>query len=183
MRIMGFDPSLKNFGMSKGNLVNGVFVPDTVSLTQTEKGKDLKGVRKSSDDIRRCRVLFEGLSDFVKEVDVVFVEVPHGSQSASAAYSKGVSHMAIASIEVPVIQVTAEEVKVAAVGKKTATKAEMIDWAHGLYPDLDWLRARNNPNGALTSANEHIADSIGAVHAGMKTDEFRMACRMMGMAA
>ena len=177
MRVMGFDPSLSNFGMSKGNIVDGIWIPDTVGLITTAKGKNLKQVRKSSDDLRRCGELIGGLSDFVKDVDVVFVEVPHGSQSASAAYSKGVSHMAIATIQVPVIQCTAEEVKVAATGQKTASKKDMIDWAFGLYPDLDWLRARGKSDGDLTNANEHIADSMGAVHAGMNTPEFALAMR------
>ena len=101
----------------------------------------------------------------------MFVEVPVGSQSARAMASYGVCIGLLAALsDKPLIEVTPTEVKLAAVGSKTASKQEMISWASDLYPHLNWIKSRGKSE--LADKNEHIADAIGAIHAGILTDEF-----------
>lgn len=78
--IGGFDPSLSNFGMVKGTF-DGSFLVSEVSLVQTKPSK-IKQVRKNSCDLERARELYLAMQEFFSDVDVICVEVPHGSQSA-----------------------------------------------------------------------------------------------------
>ena len=94
--------------------------------------------------------------------------------------SNGICVGILANSALPLIQVDPSEVKLATVGNRTASKADMIAWAVGLYPDADWLQDRS---GSLIAANEHLADAVASIHAGMKTSEFRAATAMMAMAS
>lgn len=176
LRVLCLDPSLQNLGMARAIIdtdTSGIEI-ESLKLVKTEADKkNAKVVRKNSDDLERAKVLYGGLHreivDFVP--DFVFVEVPHGSQSARAMASYGIIIGVLASIGVPLIQLTQLEVKMAAVGKKTATKDEMIDWAVKKYPNANWLKH----GGKLVAANEHLADAIGVGHAGLMSREFLQA--------
>lgn len=174
--VLGLDPSLSNLGAFKAELIieDGAVVnliPLELSLTKTQKSTS-KQVRVNSDDIERCRLLHKGLdSVLTKEVELVFVELPVGSQSARSMASYGACVSLIAKIDaVPVIQLRPIELKLAACNKKTASKKEMIDWAVKHFPDANWLKSRN---GSVHSDNEHIADALAAIVAGVRTDEFK----------
>lgn len=169
IRIIGVDPSLRNMGIATGRLNIETFEweVDLVQLHKTEKSK-IKTVRKSSDDYDRCRILYEALSSAEKKADLAFVEMPIGSQSADAMKSYGACIMAIASLNIPVIQVTPTQVKVRAVNDKNATKEEMIQWAYSQFPNINWLRSGKR----LIAANEHLADACAAINAGLSEDDF-----------
>ncbi len=172
MRIMGIDPSFRNFGYAMSAYVDGSLHMEKIALVETAKGKNLKQVRKSSDDFRRAREQADGLLEMFRyDPHIVMVEVPHGSQSASGALSKGVCLGVLASINVPVVQLTEQEVKKGSIGKKNASKAEMIEWATALYPELEWPTY----GGKFQLKCEHMADAIATIHAGILTDEFQMA--------
>jgi Holliday junction resolvasome RuvABC endonuclease subunit len=178
MLIAGIDPSLSNFGLAKGTLdLSGtptLASIDALELVNSQADKtSAKSVRKNSDDLRRARALYDGFQEFIKDVELVFVEVPVGSQSARSMASYGVCIGLLASINKPLIQVTPSEVKLAAVGSKTASKAEMINWATNLYPDADWIRHKSKGEMVLSNKNEHIADAVGAIHAGILCDQFK----------
>ena len=172
MIVLGIDPALRNFGFAKFHLNMSTLALSKLELEliTTESGKEKK-VRKNSDDLDRCRLLHAGLHRVLDGVNMVFVEVPVGSQSARAMMSYGACVMALASIKVPLIQLSPIEVKQASVGSKTATKDEMICWAVENYPEANWLRH----GGRLTAANEHLADAVATVYAGLKSDQFNQA--------
>jgi Holliday junction resolvasome RuvABC endonuclease subunit len=172
MVIAGLDPSFSNFGFSKGTFINGYLEITQVSLQKTEKSK-VKQVKVNSDDLYRATLLLKSINDFLSGVDLVFIEVPQGSQSASAAKAYGVCIGLIAGIKIPYIQVNPTQVKIAATGNKTASKAEMINWAVDMYPELNWLTKKQKGLVSLTNDNEHIADSIAAIHAGLRSDTFK----------
>jgi Holliday junction resolvasome RuvABC endonuclease subunit len=183
MRVAGIDPSLSNFGMAKGTLnfsgASPVLQLETLQLQESQANKaQRKVVRKNSDDLERARTLYSGLQDFIQDVDLIFVEVPVGSQSARSMASYGICIGVLASIEKPLIQVTPTEVKVAATGSRTASKADMIAWATAQYPNAPWLKQGER----ITNKNEHLADAVAAIHAGIQTDTFKqlMAFRQTG---
>lgn len=174
MKVMGIDPSLRNMGFAIGNLAieGGAGVITNVSeveLVCTEKSKQ-KGVRVNSDDFTRARTLSNNLDRLIKkhQPKIIFIEMPHGSQSAASMKSYGICLGVLAQIRLPIVQLRAEEVKVLTVGTKTATKQEMIDWATGLYPSINWLRQGKR----ITQANEHLADACGSLHAGVQVQQF-----------
>ena len=81
---------------------------------------------------------------------------------------------AIRASGVPLIEVTATEVKKTFTGDKNATKQLMIDTAVNLYPDANFPRWR----GEIVSKAEHVADAIAAIHAGVNTSTFENLMRL-----
>lgn len=173
MVIAGIDPSLSNFGLAKGTY-DGAFTLSDVYLVQSQAdNKNKKTVRKNSDDLNRANVLSTHTRDFLRDVDLAFVEVPVGSQSARSMASYGICIGILAGLTTPLIQLTPTEVKVAATGKKTASKQDMIDWATAQYPFAPWLTRTVKGQTMFTAKNEHLADAVGAIHAGLQTDQFK----------
>jgi Holliday junction resolvasome RuvABC endonuclease subunit len=179
LTLCGIDPAISNLGLARVayDLETGELRPMAVSLTHTEK-RTGKTVRQNSDDLRRASESFVALHEWIAGAAVIFAEVPTGSQSARGSFSNGVCCGVLASIgalpyspgpQPRLIQVTPTEVKLAACGTKHATKQEMIEWATAKAPNLGWIKHR----GKMTAANEHPADALAAIYAGVKTDEFR----------
>ena len=169
MRIVSIDPSLRNTALVYSELTDGVVkVIDSVTI-ETEKSK-LKQVRASSDLIHRCDVLHRHVNKFLEKhsPEIIFVETPSGSQSASGMKNYGVSCYMIATLTPRAIEVTPTEVKKATVGTKTASKHEMIAWAFEKHPEAPWTLRNDFP----LAKQEHMADAIAIIYAGMKTPAF-----------
>lgn len=177
IKVLCVDPSHKNLGLARV-LVDPVsfdFQPIDLHLHQTEPDGG-KRVRKSSDDLRRAVEHAELLREGEAWADLVMAEVPSGSQSARACLGAGVCIGLLASLRKPLIEVSPTEAKKAVIGRGTATKEEMIYWAYGEYPNLNWITSKRSKNpGNLTDANEHLADALAIGRAGIKTPEFRAA--------
>lgn len=175
IKIIGIDPSLRNFGIAIGTIdaENNDFDVHDLKLVSTESSNE-KRVRKNSQDLERARALFKGVCEVIKKESptYAFVEVPHGSQSARAMASYGICIGLLASLPIPIIQVTAQENKVKAVKHKTASKEEMILWASGRFPKAPWIKRKLKGEEVMVEKNEHLADAIGAINAGLQTDEW-----------
>lgn len=173
--VAGLDPSLSNFGMVKGSLdlESGILTVTQIQLIETKPESKNKTVRKNSIDLERSRKLYKELTEFIKDVDLVCVEIPVGSQSARAMTSYGICIGLLASIDLPLIQVTPTEVKLAATNSKTASKAEMINWAVLNYPEAQWLTVTRKGITNFVDKNEHMADALAAIVAGVQTDIFK----------
>lgn len=176
IQVVGIDPSLRNFGYANADLdidtmklkIKGLV------LVETQPGANKKTVRQNSDDIRSATEQSKGLRENTAGASIAFVEVPVGSQSARAMASYGICCGILGGITQPMIQLTPGEVKLAAVGDKNATKEQMIAWASTLYPDAPWLRQGNR----LIAKNEHLADAVASIHAGLLTADFQAVLRM-----
>jgi Holliday junction resolvasome RuvABC endonuclease subunit len=176
---IGIDAAFSNMGLARvaiNQVAMGQFQVECLHLSLVvTSGEDKKVVRKSSDSLRRAKVLHDALKGYVKYEQIAFAEVPSGSQSAPAARALGIAVGVLASCPVPVIEVSPMEVKrLFGTGKKGATKAQIIEWAVAKWPDAPWLRYK----GKLTQANEHLADALATVMAGIQTPEFQ---RMMAL--
>lgn len=169
IRVVGMDPSLRNWGISTGTLdlqTNDLQI-ERVSVIQPapEKGKQ---VRKNSTDLQAAKQLSEEVLAAIKGAQAIFVEVPVGSQSARAMASYGICVGILGAIRangIPFFEVTPTEVKVTAVGSKVASKDTMINWAVHRHPEANWPKA--------ASKAEHMADATAAIYAGLKTNEFQ----------
>jgi Holliday junction resolvasome RuvABC endonuclease subunit len=170
IRVAGLDPSLNNFGIVMADLDLQTERLEVYAMLLIETENDAgKQTRKNSDDIRRAKQLVEGMNHAVAHSAAAFCEVPVGSQSARAMASYGICVGVLASCRPPLIQVTPSEVKIAAINCKTASKEEMIEWAVRKHPEAKWLTR----GGKLVSKNEHLADALAAIYAGMRTPEWR----------
>jgi len=169
MRIVSIDPSLRNTALVYSELTDGVVkVIDSVTI-ETEKSKQ-KQVRASSDLIHRCDVLHRYVNKFLEKhsPEIIFVETPSGSQSASGMKNYGVSCYLIATLTPRAIEVTPTEVKKATVGTKTASKHDMIAWAFDKHPEAPWVLRKEFP----LAKQEHMADAIAIIYAGMVTPAY-----------
>lgn len=81
---MGFDPSLRNFGMVKGllNIDTGKFDLKELCLSEAPTSAQKKQVRQNSKDLDDAKKHVAALIEFTKDVDLIMVEIPVGSQSA-----------------------------------------------------------------------------------------------------
>jgi Holliday junction resolvasome RuvABC endonuclease subunit len=175
--VTGIDPSLTNFGFAlmsydsnKDSLkVNGLKLvsPDV---------KKLKQVRVNSNDLRRSKELYTAMQKHTLGRHVVFSEIPSGAQSARAALSFGISIGILASCPVPLIEMQPQQVKKLTVGTRTASKEEMIEWAMEEFPDAPWLLHERNgktyKKGDPMKPNEHLADAVAVVYAGIQSEQF-----------
>lgn len=181
IKIVGFDPSTSNFGIAQCEVdVETLQVEvKNLILTKTESEK-LKGVNKQSDDIRRAREIREGMIAACKEHQLAITEIPFYSPAAypAANFGAGLTVGVLASCPIPLIQVSPQDVKVAAVGHRHACKEEMMEWAFGAYPNANWRTYKRAGKAIPTQDNEHLADAVATVLAGLQTQQFQQVLAM-----
>lgn len=176
--VVGFDPSLRNWGIARG-----VYVPAEDKLTidylavEQPLISEGKQVRNNSKDLEAAEQLAKAAWAAAEGAQAIFVEVPHGSQSARAMASYGVCIGVLGALRtagIPFFEVSEAEVKKATTGKKTASKAETIAWAMDKHPEAPWPMYKSNGVMVLSSAKaEHMADGVGAIYAGIASKPFQ----------
>lgn len=174
LKVLGMDPSLRNWGIAAGTLdtETGKLLVKHVNVIQSVLPEG-KQVRQNSKDLSAAQQIMAGVLPYLNEKPhLIFAEVPVGSQSARAMASYGLCVGvlgAIRAIGIPFFEVTPNEVKMATVGTKTATKAQMIAYALREQPLANWPYLR----GKLSAAKaEHMADAYAAIVAGLNTNEY-----------
>lgn len=181
INIVGFDPSTSNFGCCNASVdINTLEITVTgLSLHHTES-EAKKGVIKQSDDLRRAREVREGMLEACKGAALAVSEIPFCNPQgyASANFNSGLVTGVLASLEIPLIQVFPKDVKIAAVGHPHAAKEEMIEWAVAKHPEAPWLMRKLKGKLYPTKANEHLADALAAIYAGVRTEQFKQAMAM-----
>ena len=185
--IVGGDPSLTNFGFAHATYDTDTGEIDIVDLVLAETAPASKAtakvLRKNSDDLSRAKILYDAFQKETSKAVFAFIEVPVGSQSARAMASYGVCMAIIASCPVPFFQLNPTEVKLAATGSKHASKEEMINWATQAYPNANWLKRTVKGKVEYLNKNEHLADAVGAIYAGVAGAEFKQAVAMFKFAS
>lgn len=179
IRVVGFDPSLRNWGISTGILFPGV-VPrlhiEAVDVINPELPTG-KQVRQNSLDLESAKQLCAAAMSAAKGAQAIFVEVPVGSQSARAMASYGICVGVLGALRatgIPFFEVTPTEVKMASAGKKTATKTDMILWATKKHPEANWPTYKQNGEVLISEAKaEHMADATAAIYAGLACNSFQ----------
>lgn len=174
IKVAGLDGSLRNFGVTILEYDTDTEALDVVGvhLIETQKSKDKK-VRVSSDNLARSQELNEGVKEAIKDCVVGFAEVPSGGQSYDAVLGFGIVIGIYGGLPIPLIEVSPSETKKAAVGTRTASKEEIIDWAFTKWPDADWFTVKRGGQMVPTKKNEHVADGAAIAHAGIRTPQFR----------
>lgn len=168
--VIGIDPSFVNMGFARATVdLNTLKIDVTNLLLLKTESQGGKAVRKNSDDLRRAKELHDTLITQCKGCVIAMIEVPVNSQSARAAWTLGIALGVLAACPIPIIQLSPLQVKLASVGHKQASKQEMINWAVKMYPNAQWAKRKGVP----IQSNEHLADAVGAIHAGIKQDDFQ----------
>jgi len=178
MKVVGFDPSLSNWGIAVGTLdVQTKAVTITfLDVIKTAPTKE-KSVRKNSTDLDRAELLVKGALGVLKGAQAVFVEVPVGSQTARAMTSYGVCVGILAAFRAagkPFFIISPDEVKKVTGGKSTASKADMIKWAMDKHPEANWpMQSRLGVIKVVAGEAEHMADAVACIHAGVNSQQFK----------
>lgn len=184
LSLVGYDPSLRNWGVSVGYFDTASKVLEIKSLqvlspTITKN----KQVRQNSMDLESAQQLNASATTIAYGAGAVFVEVPHGSQSSRAMASYGICVGVLGSLRaqgIPFFEVTAREVKMASVGSEQATKTEMINWAMTKHPEAPWPKVTRKGVVSVSSAQaEHMADATAAIYAGLACQPFQQMLSML----
>jgi len=180
--VLGLDPSLRNWGLAEGLLDMETGTLENVHLTLIQTEKDAtKNVRVNSKDLQAAEDLATGLLPIATKAKVIFAEVPVGSQSAAAMKGYGICIGILGVLRaqgIPIIEVTAKEVKKVFTGDSLATKKQMIAQAVDYYPDANFPRDRGKATGRILDKAEHVADALAAIHAGVQTPVFQNLMRL-----
>lgn len=179
IRVVGFDPSLRNWGIAKGVLLPGIVHRiriEEVDVINPELPTG-KQVRQNSLDLESAKQLCAAVLSAAKGAQAIFVEVPVGSQSARAMASYGICVGVLGALRatgIPFFEVTPTEVKMASAGKKTATKLDMIQWAMARHPEANWPFFKQKGEIKVSEAKaEHMADATAAIYAGLACNSFQ----------
>lgn len=190
LHVLGMDPSLSNWGLAVGTFDLVTEQLDILELRVTQPGiPEGKQVRNNSKDLVRAEQLAQAVEDIRREypIQVSFVEVPIGSQSARAMASYGVCVGVLGTLRAtghPFYEVTPNEVKKVATGRTTATKREMIQWAYDQHPDAPWpFQTKKGVTTIIESKAEHMADAVAAIYAGIRLPQFQQLLTLMGTPA
>jgi Holliday junction resolvasome RuvABC endonuclease subunit len=178
IKVVGQDPSLRNWGLAVGtlNLETRKLTIELLNLTNPVLPTG-KQVRQNSTDLESAFQLYKGAVTAAEGAHAVFVEVPVGSQSARAMASYGVCVGVLGALRangIPFFEVTPNEVKLASVGNKTASKQDMIRWAMAKHPEANWPMYKQNGASVVSEAKaEHMADAVAAIYAGISCNAFQ----------
>jgi len=163
--ILANDPSITGWGWAVLE-PNGNIVETGCIKTSPEHKK--KRIRKGDDSVRRIHDVNLVLMDVLERYNIVLIlsELQHGSQNAQAAVMIGVVS-AIAQTLSDVFQIPIEwysegDSKMASLGKRAATKNEMIVAIDKLY-EVPWR--------GIKYMDEAVADAISIFHVAQEQSE------------
>lgn len=182
--VLGMDPSLRNWGLAYGlyDLVTGELSVKTLDVICPPQPQG-KQVRQNSKDLMASEALFDKAYKAAQNATAVFVEVPVGSQSARAMASYALCVGVLGSLRamgIPFFEVTPGEVKLATIGKKTASKMEIINRAMNHHPNANWpMQTKKGVTTPVVGSAEHMADAIGAIEAGIELPLFKQTLQFM----
>lgn len=183
MKVIGFDPSLTHWGWVKAEVDTdtGEYTVIDMGIIETDNRDTKKNVRVESDNLKRAREVHTEVVRLCEGQKLAFSEIPLFGSWMAGTQSIARSGMVIgllAACPTPVIQVFPRESKKLAVGSPNADKSEMIDWAYRKFPDAPWRYRTLKGKQILKKDNEHLADAIAAVNAGLQTEQFRQVLAM-----
>lgn len=180
IEVVGFDPSMRNWGVAKG-----VLNPKDISTLKISSLDVIsidpptgKQVRQNSADLFVAKGLHKQAYLHAKGVKLVFAEVPHGSQSSRAMASYGICVGVLGSLRnsgCNFLEVSANEVK-SIIGKAKPTKQDVIQWAYDRHPEAPWpFKTVKGETTIVESQANHMADAIVTIYAGLRTDACKQA--------
>lgn len=177
--VIGFDPSLTHWGWVKAHAkLDGTFEVVDMGIIETNNEDTKKGVRLESDNLKRSKELYEGMVEVCDGQAMAITELPLFNsyiKGAQGLARSGIVVGILGACPIPIIQVFPKNVKMLAVGSKNADKTEIVDWAVRKFPDAPWRYRTLRGKQVLKNDNEHIADAVAIINAGLQTEQFKQA--------
>ena len=172
--VVGFDPSLSNWGIAIGAYDSNSKVLEITDLSVIHTSINSVDKRKSNQDLLRATQLTKGILSILNwyKPDEIYVEVPHGSQSSRAMASYGICIGILAAcrtLDWSFVSLSEHQVKMGSIGHRKASKDEMIEWAYNLHPNAPWPKHTVKGIEQLVKGKcEHMADAVATLHVGIK---------------
>jgi Holliday junction resolvasome RuvABC endonuclease subunit len=160
------DPSLTAFGWAV--LLDGVVLE--AGCIQTKPSSKKLRIRKGDDKTRRISEVNLTLMSLIKSHNICYLlaELPHGSQSATAASALAIVTTIIQCLsdfyEIGIEWYSEQDSKKCVLGKKEAAKIEMINAISKHYPSVKWNEIKYK--------DEAIADAIAIHYTAKKMSPF-----------
>lgn len=168
--IMANDPSMTAWGWVVLSAEGLVLDAGTI---KTEPATKKLRIRKGDDRIRRVSELVQALINIIKKhnVSLILSELPHGSQSAQAAIMMGmvagiVQTLSIG-LNIPVEWYSEQDAKRSLLGKKSASKREIMDRVETWYSQEGMMNWRKY----VKWQDEAIADALAVYHVARQQSE------------
>jgi Holliday junction resolvasome RuvABC endonuclease subunit len=161
LTILANDPSLTGWGYVVVRN-DKVFAGGCIKTAPEHKKKR---IRKTDDDLRRIHDINMELLLIIRSWNVNYIvsEIPHGSQTASGAVMvgtvRGIMQTIADCLEIPIETYSEQESKKTVLGKKTATKTEMVNAIGNVY-DMPYVGVKYK--------DEAIADAMAIYHTAVK---------------
>ena len=164
--VLGIDPGFASLGVARLALIDCTAVAQAVRVIKTRKAsqKERRVLRTSADDVRRARLLWDGITDIARDIDAVAYEVYTPFQKGKRRTSNGTKVALTCGLAlgfgfaagVPVIPVLPTDIKREIAGQISASKERVRELLVHRIPGLgDQLEAL--PRGQ----REHASDAVG----------------------
>jgi Holliday junction resolvasome RuvABC endonuclease subunit len=169
MKILVNDPSITAWGWAVVTLDGRVARINETGCIKTEPDYKKKKIRKGDDTVRRLSVISDVLTEQHEKhnLDWVLSELPHGSQSASAAVMIGAVAGIISSysscFNLPVEWYTEGDSKKNLLGRRSASKQATVDAIVEIYGD-EWVRD-------IKYKDQAVADALAVFHVGRSSSQ------------
>ena len=166
LKVVGLDPSLRNFGVVKClvhpndhiDIIDMCVIHSVVEKHQYNNIADLKSITP----------MITPLWEAVEDADLIFAELPVGSQSARAmvSYAVCVTLVALLISQGKSVIITRQSQRNKLVGIKQVTKKDMIDWFNTRFPSNPLFKKLK------AAEREHVADAAASVVIGIQMLEY-----------
>jgi crossover junction endodeoxyribonuclease RuvC len=176
MIVLGVDPGFASLGLAAVELGVDTCAPLAAWVVRTEPSARKRAVRASEDNVRRCLELATALEAAVTRWRPVALaaETMSWPRNAGAAAKVALGWGVVVAMAhrhgLPLVQASPMDVKRALLGRKTASKEEMIAEVGRRWPDLELP-----PQATL---QEHAADAVAVVLACLDSPALQMARRL-----
>ena len=156
--ILTNDPSFTGWGWAVLN-PEGVVLSSGCIKTEPEHKK--KRIRVADDRTRRAAEITRTLLKIIRRdnIGLILSELPHGSQNAQAAVMigivAGITTAIAEGLNIPIEYYSEQDAKKAVLGKKAATKSDMVYQIMLLYPSKWYNHIKYH--------DEAVADAL-AIH-------------------
>jgi hypothetical protein len=158
----------------KFNQMNESITLIDVKMSHTFPAKEKKG--KNLHDVNSVRCILADLDAFLLKHNphLVCAELPLGSQSSQAMIGLGICTAILSTIKYPLILVNPFDVKkvVYAGAKRKVAKGEIVEWATTKQPSELWFKRKLKGKIVYMASNEHLADALVSIYAGMEKEVF-----------
>jgi len=164
-RILTNDPSFTAWGWAIVDGRGRVFKSGCIKTAPETKKRR---IRVSDDRTRRTEEITKYLLKLIRDHNITYLlsEAPHGSQNASAAVMIGIVIGVLVGISetlnIPIEWYSEQDSKKCLLGKKSATKDDVIEAIDRLY-EIDWTKTKY--------IDEAVADAMAVHHVATKQSQ------------